>query len=74
MNTENNIPLLQEIIEQFDSGTLDMSVKARKCYMSELERHQNRVTWIHNDELKAHSTLRGMSKQNARDLLRYKLK
>ncbi len=67
---ENNIPLLQEVLDQYDAGTLDMSVKARKCYMSEKEKHFNRVSWIHNDELKSQSTLRGMSKKNARDFLK----
>ena len=73
MNTqENNIPLLQEVLEQYQNGTLDMTQKARKCYMSEKERHFGRVEWIHNDNLENHLILRGMAKQNARDLLRNK--
>lgn len=73
MNTqENNIPLLQEVLEQFDNGILDMKQMARKCYLSEKERHLGRVTWVHNDELKTHSLLRGMAKQNSKDLLRTK--
>ena len=67
---ENNILLLQEILDHFEAGTLDMSVKARKCYLSEKEKHFNRVSWIHNDELKAQCTLRGMSKKNAKDFLK----
>lgn len=67
---ENSIPLLQEVLDQFEAGTLDMSVKARKCYLSEKEKHFNRVSWIHNDELKNQSTLRGMSKKNAKDFLK----
>lgn len=71
MNTqENNIPLLSEILDQYDAGTLDMTEKARKCYLSEKEKHFGRTTWIHNDELKNHSILRGMAKNGARDLLR----
>jgi len=69
---ENNIPLLQEVLEQYQNGTLDMTQKARKCYMSEKEKHFKRVEWIHNDDLKNHSLLRSMSKQNAKDLLRNK--
>ena len=36
--TENNIPLLQEVIEDYQNGILDMTQKARKCYMSEKEK------------------------------------
>jgi hypothetical protein len=68
---ENNIPLLQEVLDQYEEGTLDMSVAARKCYLSERERHLNKVSWIHNVELKNQSLLRGMSKQTAkRDFLK----
>ena len=73
MNTqENNIPLLQEVLEQYQNGTLDMTQKARKCYMSEKEKHYGRTGWVHNDELESHIILRGMAKQNAKDLLRNK--
>jgi hypothetical protein len=68
--TENNILLLQEIIDQYEAGTLDMSQRARKCYLSEKEKHFNRVSWIHNDELKNQSMLRGMSKKSSRDFLK----
>jgi hypothetical protein len=71
MNTqENNIPLLQEILEQYQEGSLDMTQKARKCYMSEKEKHFGRVEWIHNDELEKHIALRRMAKQNSRDFLK----
>ena len=71
MNTqENNIPLLQEVLDQFDAGTLDMKPLARKCYMSEKEKHFNRVSWVHNDELKTQSLLRSMSKKGSKDLLK----
>lgn len=71
MNTqENNIPLLQEVLEQYQQGVLDMTQKARKCYLSEMERHVNRVSWVHNDELESHLTLRQMAKQNSRDFLK----
>jgi len=72
MNTENKIPLLQEVLEQYQEGTLDMTQKARKCYLSEKEKMLNRPSWIHNDELKGHILLRQMSKQNAKDLIKGK--
>ena len=70
MNMENNIPLLQQVLEQYQDGILDMSQKARKCYLSEKERAMGRVSWIHNDELLNHVMLRQMSKQNSRDFLK----
>ena len=71
MNTqENNIFTLAELLDQYDDGTLDMEVLARKYYMSEKEKHFNRVSWIHNDELKNQSLLRGMAKNGSKDLLR----
>ncbi len=71
MNTqENNIPLLQEVLEDYQNGILDMTQKARKCYMSEKEKHHGRVVWIHNDELETHCLLRSMSKQNSRDFMK----
>lgn len=72
MSMENNIPLLQEILEQYQEGTLDMTQRARKCYLSEKEKFANRVSWVHNDELNNHIMLRQMSKHNAKDLLRNK--
>lgn len=68
--TENNIPLLQEVLDQYEAGTLDMTQRARRCYLSEKEKHFNRATWIHNDELKNQSVLRGMSRANGRDFLK----
>jgi hypothetical protein len=71
MNTqENNILTLSELLDQYDAGTLDMTELARKYYISEKEKHFGRVSWIHNDELKNQSLLRGMAKNGAKDLLR----
>ena len=70
MNTENNVPLLSEVLDDYDNGTLDMSVLARKCYLSEMEKHYGRTTWIHNSELNGHSILRKMGQRSGRDLLR----
>lgn len=72
MNTENNIPLLSELLDQYDNGTLDTSILARKYYVSEAEKYYGRVSWIHNEELKNQSLLRKMAKQNARDYLKHR--
>ena len=69
-NQTNNIPLLSELLDQFEMGTLDLQERARKCYLSEKEKRFGRITWIHNDELKNQSVLRGLSRNGGRDLLR----
>jgi hypothetical protein len=71
MNTqENNILLLSEILDQYENGEIVPASKARQCYLNELNKRQNIVSWIHDDELKNQSILRGMSKTSAkRDLL-----
>ena len=64
------VQLLQDIIDDYERGTLDMTQLARKCYLTERDKMANRTTWVHNDELKNHSLLRSMSKTSAkRDLL-----
>lgn len=68
--TENNIKTLAELLDEYEAGTLDMTQLARKYYMSEKEKHFNRVSWIHNDELKNQFLLRGMAKNGSKDLLR----
>jgi len=68
--TENNIMLLTDILDAYEAGVLDMSEMARKCYLSEKEKFLNRTTWIHNDELKNQSLLRGMAKKGQKDLLK----
>jgi hypothetical protein len=71
MNTqENKILLLSEILDEYEAGTLDMTAMARKCYLSEKERQYNRVSWVHNQELKNHALLRRMNSKDGRDLLR----
>jgi hypothetical protein len=71
MNTqENKIALLSEILDEYEAGTLDMTEMARKCYLSEKERHFNRVSWVHNNELKNHVLLRKMSSKDGKDLLK----
>lgn len=68
--TENKIPTLAEVLDQYEAGILDMTERARKCYLTEKEKYFNKVTWIHNDELKNHSLLRGLAKNGGKDLLR----
>jgi len=69
--TENNIYTLSEILDMYEEGTLDMSVSARKYYLTEKHKYLNKTDWIHNDELKNQSLLRKMSKgRGGRDLLR----
>ena len=71
MNTpENNIMTLAEILDAYNEGTLDMTEKARKYYLTEKDKFLNKVSWIHNDELKNQAILRGMAKNGSRDLLR----
>lgn len=65
-----DIPLLQDLLDQYEQKTLDMSEMARKCYLTELDKHFNRVTWIHNDALEGHLLLRKMGSNFSRDLLR----
>ena len=66
----NDIMTLAEILDAYEEGTLDMTEAARKYYLTEKDKHLNKVSWIHNDELKNQLILRGLSKQGARDLLR----
>jgi hypothetical protein len=68
---QEKIPTLTEVLDAFDDGTLDMTQQARKYYINERDKALNKVSWIHNVDLKNQSILRGMSKQSARrDLLR----
>jgi len=71
-NKEEYIPTLGELLDDYEQGKLDVSKRvARKCYMNELHKRQNIITWIHDDEMKGHSLLRGISKSNThRDLLK----
>ncbi len=72
MNTqENNIPTLAEILDKFDNGEIPDEYTAYKYYLTEEDKVKNKISWIHNTELRTQSLLRGMSKASARrDLLR----
>jgi hypothetical protein len=64
------ILLLSENLDQYEAGTLDMTERARKCYLTEKEKFLNKTVWIHNDELKNQMLLRKMGKSSGKDLLR----
>jgi hypothetical protein len=72
MNTpeKSDIMTLAEILDAYEQGTLDMTESARKYYITEKDKYFNKVSWIHNDELKNQVLLRGMAKTGGRDLLR----
>ena len=70
MNTENNIPTLEEILNEFEAGTLETGGAARKCYLTELHKHKKIITWVHDHELRGHLLLKKMGKSASRDLLR----
>jgi hypothetical protein len=72
MNTqENNIPTLAELLDKFDNGEIPDEFTAYQYYLTEENKVKNKISWIHNTELKGQSLLRGMSKASARrDLLR----
>jgi hypothetical protein len=72
MNTpeKSDIMTLAEILDAYEQGILDMTESARKYYITEKDKYFNKVSWIHNDELKNQALLRGMSKTGGRDLLR----
>ncbi len=74
MNTqENNIQMLSEILDQYESGEIVPAGKARKCYLNEANKRKNVITWVHDGELQNHSLLRKMSSISARrDLLQNK--
>ncbi len=73
-NKEEEIPTLAQLVDLYEEGKLDTSKRiARKCYMNDLHKYKKIITWVHDDEMKGHSVLRGMSKSNAhRDLLKNK--
>jgi len=68
---EEEILLLTDLLDAYENETLDVSVPARKCYLTEKEKHFNRVSWIHNHELKNHLVLRRIGMNSSRDLLRH---
>ena len=69
--TENNIPLLTDLLDDFQDGKIEVGSSARKVYLTQEHQAKGIITWVHDHELKGHLLLRGMSKTSARrDLLR----
>lgn len=68
---EEEILLLADLLDAYENETLDISVPARKCYLTEKEKYFKRVSWIHNHELKNHLVLRRIGMNSSRDLLRH---
>ena len=68
--TENKIPLLEEVLDQFDNGDLVPENEARKVYVTQHHQAKGPITWVHDHELRGHSLLRKMGKSANRDLLR----
>ena len=71
MNTqENNIPTLEELLNDYEAGKIEIGSSARKYYMTEAHKYKNIVSWIHDHELKNQLLLKNMGKRSSRDLLR----
>lgn len=60
MNEE--IKLLDELLDDYENGLLELGSSARKCYLNKQEKKMNNPTWVHDDELKNFYTLRKLSK------------
>lgn len=67
---DENVLMLEEILDQYEAGLIEPNSSARKCYMTELHKHHGHITWIHDDELRGHSLLRKMGKQQTRDIIK----
>ena len=70
MNMENKIPLLEEVLDQFENGDLIAENEAIKVYLTQQHQAKGIITWVHDHELRGHSLLRKMGKSANRDLLR----
>jgi len=57
----DEIKLLDELLDDVESGDLILSSSARKCYMNEEHKMFNQATWVHDDELKKYLVLRNLS-------------
>jgi len=56
------IKLLDELLDDYENGLLELGSSARKCYLNKEEKTMNNATWVHDDELKNFHTLRKLSK------------
>lgn len=55
------IKLLDEWLDDIESGELVLGSSARKCYMNKEHQAFNQTTWVHDDELKRYLVLRDLS-------------
>jgi hypothetical protein len=67
---EEDVFTLDVLLDLFDNGDLDLTVKARQCYLTEQHKALDHRTWLHTSDLKNQSVLRKIGKQNAKDLIR----
>lgn len=66
----DDIKMLEEILDDFESGYFTVNNHARKCYLSEEQKAKGHITWIHDNELQGQCMLRKMGKQQSRDVIR----
>lgn len=55
------VKLLDELLDDVESGALQLGSSAHKCYMNKEHKLANMVTWVHDDELKKYLVLRHLS-------------
>jgi hypothetical protein len=58
---EEEIKLLDELLDDVESGKLTLGFSAHKCYMNKDHKITNHITWIHDDELKKYLVLRSLA-------------
>jgi hypothetical protein len=67
---EDEVPLLDIVLDMYQAGLLDMTQKARRCYLNADHKRYDIITWLHNDELPSQLTTRNIAKQSSRTILK----
>lgn len=68
---KDEILLLDNILDDYENGTLIAGNSARKCYLNEDHKKKKIITWVHDHELSGHVLLRKLGKTSSRrDVLR----
>lgn len=57
-NLKNKIPLLSELIEQYEAGKIQPNGSVYEVYMTELHKKKKSVGWINDSEFENYSKLR----------------
>jgi hypothetical protein len=57
------IKLLDEWLDDYEDGLIELGTSARKCYMNKDHEMMGITTWVHDDELKRYHVLRGLGKR-----------